>query len=120
MEKVNVDREQLLEIVRKNYETHKNEVATAVQGYHIEVVEKLEDALAKAKAGEKFITNLSLVPPSDHTKDYERIIRMLELSSDTTVQLDTHQFTQYVLDEWTWRDAARVLNASYSSKLGNF
>jgi len=118
MKDVKIAKNELLKIIRENHAIHKKDVDDAITGYRMEVTEKLEEALAQAKEGTKFVTNLNLIEPISHVKDYEKIIRMLELSVDDEIVLNNQEFTMYVLDEWAWKEQARFINSSYSSKLG--
>ncbi len=53
----------------------------------------------------RITTLIAVQKPVSHEKDYVMAIRMLEMSVDKKVQLSTQEFNQYVLDEWSWKQA---------------
>ena len=71
--------------------------------------------LADAKAGRSIQRSISLAEPADHTEDYDRVLAMLEMSVDETVILSSEEFSQYVLDRWTWSRFATSTNQSYAT-----
>jgi hypothetical protein len=58
---------------------------------------------------------VSLTEPSDHTKDYDRVVAMLEMSVDETIILDAHDFDQYVMDNWDCSRFALSTNTAYAA-----
>ena len=52
--------------------------------------------------------------PENHTRDYERVIQMLERSLDETVSLSETDFRAYVQDDWDWKRAFLTSSAQYS------
>lgn len=63
----------------------------------------------------QFDTLLNLQYPEDHTKDYDRAIRMVELSVHDKVTLQLAEFESYVLNNWDWSDKFLTLNSAYVS-----
>jgi hypothetical protein len=102
-EKVRVEKSDLLERLRENRDGHREVFLRATEGFREEVVRQLDQALEEARAGRKFRTSFALPEPSDHTRDYDRVIEMLELCVDQIVELDQREFAQYVQDDWGWR-----------------
>lgn len=58
-----------------------------------------------------------LTTPEDHTKDYDRAIQMVEWSIEDTIELDTRQFQQLVMDEWEWKERFDTQIAAYKMKV---
>jgi hypothetical protein len=54
------------------------------------------------KAGRSIQRSVTLTEPSNHIKDYDRVITMLEVSVDETIILNASEFDQYVRDVWAW------------------
>lgn len=71
--------------------------------------------LDEAKAGKQIRRSLALVEPQDQTRDYDRAIRMMEMSQDEVVELEEHDFAQYVLDDWSWKRQFLLSNSNYSA-----
>jgi hypothetical protein len=51
--------------------------------------------------------------PKDQTKDYDRIIGMLEADTEPTITLDEADYRRYVQDEWDWTSQWKTTNAAY-------
>lgn len=120
MEKTRIAKDKLLTVLRKNKEEHRSVFLEALEGYKKEVIKTLEDRLMDAKSGKKVNVFIALKEPVDQTKDYDRIIKMLEMSIDTTIELSEHEFSQYVLDDWSWKNQFISTNATYSKKASDF
>ncbi len=52
----------------------------------------------------------------DMTKEYDRVIKMLEMSVDTQIELSSSEFQNYVMDDWAWSDNAKLSNSTYTAK----
>ncbi len=111
--KVTVDKAALLKAVMDNRAKHAKEYEEALAGYHVELVQTLTDMLAKAKDEDLEDTLIKLAKPTDHTKDYDRVIRMLEMSTADQWTISEQQFSQYVLDEWSWMGGFKALSHRY-------
>ena len=76
----------------------------------------MEGHIARIKAGKVVAVQVSLPQPENHTKDYDRVIKMLEMCVNDTVELDEHTFQCYVMDDWTWKRSFLASNSNYSGK----
>lgn len=114
--KVTVKKAELLTAIRANREVHRNEFIKALDGYREIVIERLELTLKNVRGGGRFDSDefVLLVAPMDHTKDYNRVIKMLEMSTADEITVTERQFQQYVLDDWTWKMDFLATNARYS------
>lgn len=105
--KVTVQKDELLTVLRKNRDNHRETFLKAQAGYRSAVEAALTQALDGICGGQSIAANLqrvtTLLPPSEHTKDYDRVIRMLEMSTAKEITVSESQFTQYVLDDWSWK-----------------
>lgn len=118
MDNVKVNRVELLEIVRKNRDAHSAAWLEAVDEYKAAVIKLCKENLKLAKT-----EDLSLIPrikpippvPTAYLNEYDRAIRMLEMSVDTEIVLEQHDFQQLVLDEWSWKKAFVGLASTYKS-----
>lgn len=103
MSVITVKKAELLETIKKNREEHRNIFLEAQKGFREQFISELDKMLADARAGKDFRLHVGLAVPQDHTKDYDRIIRMLEMSIADEVKITEQEFTQYVQDEWGWK-----------------
>jgi len=116
MKSVVVNKAEALAILRKNRAEHHDIFLEAVEGYKKEAVRLLEDHIKAIKEGKVRIVQVFLPQPVDYTKDYDRAIKMLEMSVNTNVELDDKSFQQYIMDDWSWKDQFIAANSTYSGK----
>ncbi len=118
MHSVKIKRNELLEIVRQNKEKHIKEFNEAVEDFKRAVIKISEENLALANSGDlKEIAKIKSVPqkPISYESSYTRAIRMLELSVETEIELELHDFDQLVQDEWQWKQSFTTSNSTYKS-----
>lgn len=114
---VRVDKQGLLTTVRENRDKHRAIFLDAVEGFRTKAVELLEARLADAKAGRRINIAFNLPTPVDQTRDYDKIIKMLEMSVDTQIELTQSEFSQYVMDDWTWKKQFSATNSIYTTSI---
>jgi hypothetical protein len=122
MQTVKILRDDLAKILRENKAAHDEAYVAALEGYWEQAKEVLKNALASC---EKQISQhpdvldrkalqdrLGLVYPQSHGDDFDRVIRMLELSVDDHIELQAFEFDQFVRNKWAWAEdfAASVSN----------
>lgn len=118
MRSVKVEKLELLEIVRGNKKKHVKEFDEAVKDYKKAAVKVAKEHGELAKTGDlDQIAKIRAMPqrPTSYEKDYDRAIRMLELSVEDTIELEEDIFNQLVLDEWTWKNAFVASSALYKT-----
>ena len=114
MEKVRVKKEEALQILKKNRDEHKSIFLEAVEGYRKYAVEQLEKHIESIKAGKVQLVSVQIPQPQEHTKDYDRAIKMLEMSVDTEIDIDEHSFQCFIMDDWDWMRQFLTSNSAYS------
>lgn len=114
--KVTVKKEQLLATLKGNLENHRKAFLEAQSGYREEVINQLDQQLKLARDHKQFnlLAFVSLTAPQDHTKDYQRVIRMLEMSVADEISITEQQFSQFVLDDWGWKRDFVATSMRYS------
>lgn len=136
MKKVTVRKDELLATVKANHAAHVKAFGEAFAGYRVEAGELLEKKLGEATAAFKALADdvrsaekpvplavnvqvihFNLKVPVSHAKDYEQVIRMLEMSTDETVTLESDEFACYVMDDWGWKQEFLGMAETYSKKL---
>lgn len=115
MKSVKVSVETLLKVLKKNREAHKNAIDEVMKVYREKVISELDKALKAAKEGREIITDLNLTRPLNMTSYYDRIIGMLEMSIESEVEITQAEYSNYILDKWSWGNAVSSSTASYSS-----
>lgn len=106
MNSIKMNRLQLLVIVKDNLEKHLKDYTESVEDYKAGVLKLTTANLKLAKTGdtEKF-SQIKAIPqaPRSYEKEYNRAIRMLELSVEEVIDIEEDIFNQLVLDEWSWK-----------------
>lgn len=113
---VRIKKADLIEILTKNRAEHRGIFEEAVDGYRQKAVATLEENLALLKANKHHrIANIYLQLPEDHTRDYDRAIKMMEMTTDEEVVLPEAEFKSYVMDDWSWANQFYGTNSVYSA-----
>jgi hypothetical protein len=113
MKNIKANVKELLEILTQNRDLHHDIFIAAQKIYRSEVIRRLDKALQDAKDGKEFPGSIHIPAPEDHTKDYDRVIRMLQLSVDENIELDERDVEVYVLDRWSWSHNWAASNFQY-------
>lgn len=94
-------------------ETYKSDVEREISRVAAKVAAKetLPNSLSICQVG--IDTGLGLVYPQDHSKDYDRAIRMMQSSVFEQVQLSVDEYDAYVLNNWEWKANFLAVNTSY-------
>ena len=111
---VTINKAELTDVLTQNRNTHREKFLAAQEAYRATVIELLDQRLADARAGKKIDLAFRLPVPEDHTADYNRELRMLEMEIANTVVLDSRLFDQLVMDNWSWSNAFAATNAVYA------
>lgn len=115
---VTVEVKRLLEILKINKENHARIVKEAREGYVKEAEkilrERLNELLAKARDGKIVDLRFNLSPPQDYTEIYDSFIGMLEMHTDSEIDLDGEQYRNFVEDKWDWTEIFYASNSAYS------
>lgn len=115
MNNVNIEKGVLLPIIEENKQKHNQIYVAAVSGYWAKAEEVLNQKLTQIKNQEKIDSYLGLSFPENHEDDYNRVIKMVALSSDNVLNLTQIEFNQYVMNNWSWRNSFLSTNSIYCS-----
>lgn len=116
MKTVRVNKDELRGIIDRNRQGHKAQYEKAFAGYQKECMEILQANLESLRSDRGHIVRFMEHPPSDHTVDYERVLAMLDLEVERTVELTEREFAQYVQDDWDWKEQWMSSNTKYTNK----
>jgi len=114
----------VLDALRKNLKEHKEIVEEARAGYIEKAQKALDKRMAQLKEGKIVSLSFSLHPPTDHSKDFETVIKMLELHQAAlkdvgkvaTIKLKAVDVQRFVLNDWSWMDRFLTTSSAYSEK----
>lgn len=118
MRSVKINKKDLLKIVRENREKHIKEYEESVIDYKTAAVKVAAEHVELAATGElSKIAKIKAMPtaPVSYEKEYDRAIRMLELSVEKEIEVEDDVFNQLVLDEWHWKNQFIASASLYKS-----
>lgn len=113
MNKVKVRKDELLKELEHNRSEHRSRFERAVAGYSDKVREELEKYLERVKHGDVLEVRVSLPKPEDHSEDYDRAIKMVQMSVDENLELTEQEFAELVMDDWGWKRQFMTSTAYY-------
>lgn len=109
----------LRETIQRNRDEHVALFEQACERYHEEALAWLSTRMEEIRAGVKTRPTrvyFNLPMPEEHTDDYDRVLKMLELHTQDTIELNEHEVGQYVLNEWHWAATFAANTVSYASR----
>ncbi len=115
MKQVTVETKWLIEQVVANQATHEDKFKRALDGYRKRVTKLVQDLLVKVEEGKVDHVFINETPPTNHKRDYKRVVGMLMASVDSEITLSADEFSSYVQDDWHWK---QEWNTSITSNMG--
>lgn len=111
-----IKKDELLAILTDNRAKHRDVFLAAFEGFQAMAEERLVEYLAAMHHGKKQKrVSILLEAPEDHTRDYDRVIRMLELDVRDEITLTESEIAQYIMDDWRWKRAWLSMSNRYAS-----
>lgn len=118
MKTVTVKKSELLQSLKANLDEHAAQLLTFQEERNAEMRTRLQKVLDEVSQGLYGPDHLSFPMAPDHREDYRRAIRMVEMSVDDTIELDQHEFNQYVMDNWGWKENFLRTASTYNGLQG--
>ena len=115
MQTVKIEKKKLKEILKKNLTKHQEEYKEAAEGYRQECLKFLEKITAEIKDGKIMSIYFSEKKPISYVHLYQKVLSMLDYSSDEQITLTSSEFENYVQDQWAWTDDWSASNSKYLS-----
>lgn len=98
-----IPRNRLLNILHSNREKHVKDYNAAMKIFKEDYLEKIDEIRDKADKEEIFPTHINVDKPVSYMTEYDRVIKMLELSDEERIKLDEATFDMFVNDNWDWK-----------------
>lgn len=121
MNTVRVKKDLLRTALKGNRATHVKDFEITWEAFRKMAVKNFEARLAgakKAKRGDPIELWVDLTVPANHVDDYDQALAMLDWEVGDEVELQQHEFSQLVQDNWGWKggfaQAATFYTASAS------
>lgn len=119
MKTVKVRQQELLKALRENKDKHVAEFNDTMAGWRTATARQLRENASGVADGTVTFPVIGIESaPESHETDYDQVIRMVEMSADTIIELDNREFAQYVMDEWHWKHEHLLKSATYGSTAG--
>lgn len=119
MDRIVVDKAQLIETLTTNRDEHRAIFLKAQERYREKMIEELDRALLDAREGRAIKRAFALPVPEDHTDDFNTALEMLNWDQGDSVELGQHEFRQYVQNRWQWEASFTTNSLSYVSRPGS-
>ncbi len=113
MKTVKVHKDALLKELELNRATHTALYEKAFAKFSTVATEALQAALLEAKTGRGIKLHFDLPIPEDHSKTYDRAIKMVQMSVELVLELTEPEFTTLVMDDWGWKQTFTASNTFY-------
>jgi len=111
-----VEKLDLINALEKNRNGHRTQYEEAHAGYRKALLETVGKMYDDAKKGLEVTHFIKLDIPEDHTKDYDRVIGMMKMSIDETVLITSSEYSQYVMDDWGWKERFVDTSNAYKNR----
>jgi len=119
---ITVERQKLLDHLKRNRETHLAMHNEAMEGYCINAKKCLNNMQQELEENPtKFDHNKylkELERPKFYGQQYNRAISMLEWSTEEKITINHNQFDSWIRDKWGWKKEWLVLNSLHRSRAG--
>ena len=120
MKPVRMNKADLVVKLKENREKHRVDFESAVDAYRKQALKETRALTKRVKSASreelaKLYLSVQLTSPKQFIKEYDRAIAMFESTLDDVIELSSHEFTTYVLDEWQWSDEFIGSTAAYNS-----
>ena len=93
----------ILEALQKNRKRHIKNFKLAVEVYKREAEKLLNKMLRSIQGGKRISHTISLLAPVNYASEYDRMIRMFEITLDKKVVLTETQYNMIFGDLWHWQ-----------------
>lgn len=110
-----VNKDEALSTLKENRIRHSKIVQEAREGYVKTAKVELARRLNDLESGSVVSLNFALQPPQNYTNVYDVAIKMLELHTKDTIELDGRQVQHMIMDNWDWQNSFLLSSSLYSS-----
>ena len=113
---VSINKDVLFQILNDNLTKHKKEYEEAVKVWRAKFAVEINKTVDRINNGEKPFRFYSQLPvPEEHSKDYERVIRMVSMDTRDILVLNEKEASMYLDDDWDWRPSFDANTSTYNS-----
>lgn len=107
---------ELVDILAKNKDEHVRLNKQAWKLYRKAMREWLEARLDELEHRKPPTRQIPHPEPESHEEEYERVIGMLQMHQEDTIELTYEVYRMYVDDDWDWKHMWEVSNSYYTGR----
>ncbi len=116
---IKVRKDELVRILEHNLEQHEAHYRQARVEWRVQAIHELDSLLSEVRGTASLAPRhlgVGLPVPEEHSDDYRRVLRMLDLDTDDEVTLTEEAYRKLVDDQWEWTYSftANTLNYTQS------
>jgi len=120
MEKIKVNKNELISVLKTNRDKHAQKYTEASAGYVMMVETELKKKLKEVRSGNDFDLNFHhLQKPESHVENYNDAIGMLEVSIDENISISMEDYLKYYKNKWEWCNYWSSQNTAYLTHYTN-
>jgi len=118
--KFKVDVAKIVEIIKKNKIKHVAEYSESAKGWFGKLEKEFADILtiANENKDDEVKSRLSRLhyefpKPVSHADSYDKILGLLAMSKDPTIELDMESYSRFIEDDWEWKNEHSTMYRNY-------
>jgi hypothetical protein len=100
---------ELLQILHENRRKHRAVFEAALEGFQKAAEAALSAEIERIRSNSHGRVYVSLDVPKDHTADYDRAVRIVEMhmagDHGSSIRLSEQDVAEFVMDDWSWKRA---------------
>lgn len=113
---ITVKKDELLDVLSRNRSKHREVFEAALEGYRTHAILVLEAKVQALSRGKQPEIRFNIERPEDHTRDYDRVIGMVNADQGDTFELSETDFAQYWEDDWSWKRQWAKMSSVYAGE----
>lgn len=119
LDDLSFDKQTVIDTVKTNREKHKKEYEEAVLGYRQKMKEWAEEIYKTVfvSGEEPKNRNCPYPKPQHHLAEYDRLLKLLEMCTDTSLTLSHNEFDNFIMDKWDWSRGFATVTSMYADRI---
>ena len=113
---ITVKKDELLDVLARNRAKHREVFDAALDGYRKYSIQVLNEKMLSLSRGKNPEIRIMIDRPEDHTRDYDRVIGMVNADQGDTFELSETDFAQYWEDDWQWKRQWAKMSSTYATE----
>ena len=112
--KVKVNTDKLINTLLENKAKHIQTYIDAVKVFQVDYQERLKEMISN----EKHEMHVNLSAPVSYEKEYDKLINVLRMQTELTIDIGSEELSRVINDEWDWKRGFDATTSLYLAKAG--